>query len=134
MPHVYRNRNTGDVVELAKPSHRLEGLANWERVEADATDAARHAPEPEPAPTDTTDEIASGRPSPEELRGTLAQATVAQLHELAAERGFDVTGIDRKGELVEAVAVAIEWERHEHDVADDLDKLEALGADQGEPS
>lgn len=89
---TYRNRNTGDVITLAEVNHRLERLANWERVDAEETDPAR-----DDAPAGT-------------LREQLAQATVAQLRELAAERGFDVRHIGRKADLVEAIAIAIEAE------------------------
>ena len=99
---TYRNANTGDVVELKQVNHRLEGLPNWERVEAEGdTDAARQ---------DAVYVIDADVETGEELRETLGQATVAQLEALAAERGFDVSGAERKADLVEALAAAIEAE------------------------
>lgn len=90
---TYKNANTGDVVSFPSVNHRLEGLRNWERIEE---------PQPEVAPDPPE--------APAALRAQLAEATVAQLRELAEERGFDVGDAERKADLVEAIAAAIEAE------------------------
>lgn len=97
----YRNTNSGQVVELAKPSHRLERLANWEQLddvdqEADFEPADDSAVQPSSTEPPLTREYVV-----ESLQG----ATNAELRVVAEERGLDSRG--KHAELVERIAAAI---------------------------
>jgi hypothetical protein len=58
---VYRNKNTGDVVEYPYRSNRLEMLPNWETLQEPETDSPQDPPtptEPLAAPQEPTAPVA----------------------------------------------------------------------------
>ncbi len=85
--HTYRNRNTGDVVELEERSARLDHLNNWERLEGDEAESAT---DQRTAVETGIIRVPEGPLDQASVRSRLERASQDDLRELAQEYELDV--------------------------------------------
>ncbi|NUS82970.1 MAG: hypothetical protein HOY75_09490 [Streptomyces sp.] len=128
---VYRNENTGDVVEYGYRSPRLEMLPNWVTLQDPEADAEPEPPHAPPTP-DTPQEPTATPPAPPEVEPVVDQGTPVVIEPITLkapdgpDAGGDGSGPDAVPERPARSASKADWVAYARERAKDSDEEAAI--------